>query len=348
MEEALESAVERGDQDALTDILYPLTQTELRAGRWSEAMDRAEECWEAATWSGLRVSRMDALQARALLAAHLGRLEDAERDVKEAAQIGIAKGPPAHHFGIGLLGFLALSRGDAAETHRILGPLVESADAYGIREPALMPFLPDEVEALVALGDLEEAELLIQPFERRARRLDRVWAIAASARCRALMAAARGESSTARRHLDTATSAHDRLAQPFELGRTLLVMGSVQRRAKQRGAARESLHRAVSIFDELGASLWSARAHAELGRIGGRAQGGRDLTPTERRIAELVASGQTNREVAATTFVTIKTVEANLRRVYQKLGVRSRTELARELLSAPSDDGERRPAASKP
>jgi len=92
LEEALGTAVERGDQDALTDILLPLTQTELRAGDWPKALDRADECWEAATWSGLDVSRMDALQAKALIAAHQGRVQEAARDVMEAARIGIAKG----------------------------------------------------------------------------------------------------------------------------------------------------------------------------------------------------------------------------------------------------------------
>jgi DNA-binding CsgD family transcriptional regulator len=91
---------------------------------------------------------------------------------------------------------------------------------------------------------------------------------------------------------------------------------------------------ALAMFEELGARLWAERAREELARVGGRAPAGDALTPTERRIAELVAEGLTNREVAATLFVTPKTVESALTRIYRKLDVRSRTELARRLASA--------------
>ena len=115
----------------------------------------------------------------------------------------------------------------------------------------------------------------------------------------------------------------------FDLARTLLTLGSVQRRARKRAAAREVLVRALSTFEELGAVLWADKARAELARIAGRAPAGWGLTPTEYRVAELVASGLTNREAAARLFLTQKTVEFHLRNVYRKLGVRSRTELAR-------------------
>jgi DNA-binding NarL/FixJ family response regulator len=114
---------------------------------------------------------------------------------------------------------------------------------------------------------------------------------------------------------------------PFDRGRTLLALGEVQRRAKQKRAARVSLEAALATFEELGAKLWAEKARAELARISGRAPAG-GLTPTEQRIAELVAEGGSNKEVAAALFVTVKTVERNLTRIYEKLGVRSRTELA--------------------
>jgi DNA-binding NarL/FixJ family response regulator len=115
---------------------------------------------------------------------------------------------------------------------------------------------------------------------------------------------------------------------PFELGRTLLALGATQRRARQRRAARESLAEALTTFDGLGAPLWADRARAELGRIGGRTPAGERLTPAEARIAELVARGLTNREAAAELVVAVHTIEAALTRVYAKLGVRSRSELA--------------------
>ena len=101
------------------------------------------------------------------------------------------------------------------------------------------------------------------------------------------------------------------------------------RRARHRRAARECLRDAETLFDDVGATIWRDRARRELGRISGRAAGGRDeLTPTERQIAERVATGRSNREVAAELFVTARTVEANLTRIYAKVGVRSRGELA--------------------
>jgi DNA-binding NarL/FixJ family response regulator len=118
-------------------------------------------------------------------------------------------------------------------------------------------------------------------------------------------------------------------AMPFELGRTLLVLGAAQRRAKQRRAARESLAEALALFERLGAPLWAAKARAELGRIAGRPPAGDALTPAEARIAERVARGLSNREVAAELVIEVHTVEAALTRIYSKLGVRSRAELAR-------------------
>jgi DNA-binding CsgD family transcriptional regulator len=112
-------------------------------------------------------------------------------------------------------------------------------------------------------------------------------------------------------------------------------MGAVQRRAKKKREARDTLTQALEIFERLGAAAWSERTRAELARIGGRAASSVGLTPTEARVAELVAAGGTNREVADALFVSVHTVEANLKRIYRKLGIRSRTELASTFPSRP-------------
>jgi DNA-binding CsgD family transcriptional regulator len=187
----------------------------------------------------------------------------------------------------------------------------------------------------VALGRLDEAEALIVPFEEAGKDLDRAWAIATGERCRALVLAARGDLDGASAAADEAVREHDRLPLPFELGRTLLVRGAVERRAKRKREARDTLTKALEIFEGLGAALWADKARAELARIGGRAPSSLALTPTEDKVAALVASGSTNREVAEALFVTIHTVEAHLKRIYRKLGVRSRTELASKLPSGP-------------
>ena len=134
----------------------------------------------------------------------------------------------------------------------------------------------------------------------------------------------------ARRSVETLEPA----GQPFETARSRFVLGQVERRAKRKRLAREALERARGTFVELGARLWAERAEAEIGRIGGRTSAGDELTSTERQIAELVATGRTNREVAATLVVAERTVESALTQIYRKLDVRSRTELARRILGS--------------
>jgi DNA-binding CsgD family transcriptional regulator len=120
---------------------------------------------------------------------------------------------------------------------------------------------------------------------------------------------------------------------PFELGRTLLAKGMIERRDKNKLAARRSLGRALGIFEHLGASLWVAKARRELSRVDVRSAAA-GLTDTENQVAALVVKGLTNREVASSMFVTENTVQTHVRHIFQKLGVRSRTELAAQLLSA--------------
>jgi DNA-binding CsgD family transcriptional regulator len=132
------------------------------------------------------------------------------------------------------------------------------------------------------------------------------------------------------RSLDQALEAHEHLGMPFELGRTCLVKGQLERRAKQKAAARQSLEQALAIFERLPAPLWAEKARDELARIGLRRAPG-DMTETERRVAQLAASGLTNRQVAAQLFLSPKTVEANLARAYRKLGIRTRAELGARL-----------------
>jgi DNA-binding NarL/FixJ family response regulator len=124
---------------------------------------------------------------------------------------------------------------------------------------------------------------------------------------------------------------HRRVPQPFELARTLLVKGEVERRAKQKRAARSTLEQALGLFQALGAPFWAQRAQDDLTRVGGSVPASSELTPTEQRIAQLVGEGKKNREVADALFISVKTVEANLSRIFHKLGVRSRTELTRRI-----------------
>jgi DNA-binding CsgD family transcriptional regulator len=107
-------------------------------------------------------------------------------------------------------------------------------------------------------------------------------------------------------------------------------LGVVGRRARQKRSARQAIDEALEGFEVIGAAGWASRARAELGRIGGRSRA-EGLTAAERRVAVLAAQGRTNREVAAALFIGERTVASHLTHVYAKLGVRSRTELARRL-----------------
>jgi DNA-binding CsgD family transcriptional regulator len=188
------------------------------------------------------------------------------------------------------------------------------------------------IEALIATGDLGRAEQLLTQIDQRAACGDTALRPLAL-RCRGLLHAARGDDERAAASLEAAALVPEppQGVNPFELARTLLALGVVRRRARQRRLARETLVEAERIFDELGAKLWAERARVELSRIGGRASSSGDLTPTEHRIAELVSEGKTNKEVATVLVVADRTVESALTQIYRKLDVRSRTELARKL-----------------
>jgi DNA-binding CsgD family transcriptional regulator len=220
---------------------------------------------------------------------------------------------------------------DAATAHRHLGPVCASLPADGAFDPGYARFVPDDVEALVALGRTDEAQRVLAPFADRAAALDRPWALGATGRCRALLYAAAGELDAAQETVDAALAAHDRAPLPFERARTLLVAGSVRRRLRRRREARAALEEAQAEFTRLDAVVWAGKAGAELGRIGGRTGSPLDLTDAERRIAEQVAAGLSNKVVAAALFLSVSTVEAALWKVYRKLDVRSRTQLAARL-----------------
>ena len=192
-------------------------------------------------------------------------------------------------------------------------------------------FVPEVVEALVQLGRLAEAEPLVAALERNGRRLDRSWMLAVGARGRAMILAALGDLDGAGEAAQRALAEHDRLAMPFERARTLLLLGQLQRRQRRKEAASASLQEAFHVFEQLRTPLWADRARAELVRakVGPRQSG--QLTPSEQRVAELAASGMKNRDVATALFISPKTVEANLARIYRKLGIKSRAELGRHM-----------------
>jgi DNA-binding CsgD family transcriptional regulator len=329
LESACERTRDQGNERSLPFLLFHLAELECWAGNWDTAERRAAEADEIAVATAQESSRAFTLYARALVDVLRGRVEPAREATSEGLGIAERTGAsPVAILHLSLLGSLELALGDTGSAARYLGPLADATIRSGIREPGVLRYLGDVLDTLISVGDLERATNVLEPLEESSKRVGRVWGLAVSARCRGQLESATGDQPRALRSLDEALEHQGRLAQPFELGRTMLAKGIIQRRDRQKAGARTTLEQALGLFQELGAPLWVERTTAELGRIGGRAPSSLDFTATERRVAELVAGGSTNQEVAATLFMSVKTVEWNLSRIYRKAGVRSRTELA--------------------
>jgi DNA-binding CsgD family transcriptional regulator len=329
--EFIESEIrEWSDRDELitTSMLWCLSFVEFFAGRWALAGEYADRMLDLSEQYGVRLEPATFFLT-AFMAAHRG-------EVDRALSLA-ARGDEALHVSgaklaglVGVRGLVAFWTGDAAAAAERFAEADEVAGFAGWHEPMFYTWRPDEVEALLELGRIDEAVELLDGWQADATRLGREWALAHAERCRGLIAAAQGDVEAATEHLEGAVQRHDEVGDPFGRARALLALGIVRRRDRQKRRSRESIESARAIFEELGAALWAERAGRELGRIGGRTRA-MELTEVEQRVATLVAGGRTNREVAAAMFLAERTVASHLTRIYAKLGVRSRTELARRL-----------------
>ena len=328
LELAWRRAEERGEDAFVALLLSRLSYCEWLACDWERAHEFALEGYAAALRTEQRSQRAIVLAARAVVEAHLGDEQGARTAAGECLALADQASAVGRAAANGALGVLELSLGNPDEASRHLEPMFAGIVPGGIGEPDEMRFGPYAVEALIALGRLGEAAAGIAYLQGLARAPQSPSLGAALERCRGLLATARGDTDGALGRLERALTAHDRVPIPFERARTLLALGCAQRRAKQRAAARRSLEQALETFDRLGARLWSQRTSEELARIGGRTRSPGALSATEQRVAALVAAGHTNPEVAAELYLTVNTVEKALTRIYAKLKVRSRTELA--------------------
>jgi DNA-binding CsgD family transcriptional regulator len=322
--DAYRAATEEGDEASLTYVVGHLPQLELWSGDWPEAERRAVEHLELADATGQADQRRQALFNLALVHAHVGRVEEARAEAGELLDDAEAADDPwGASNALAVLGFVELSLGDARAAAAPLARNVEIREAMGMTDPRRAQV--DYVEALVETGEVGRAAVVARLLGERAGSTP---GLALAEDARAAVAAAQGDLDAAAAAAEEALAQHERAGIDFDVARTLLVLGRIRRRRGERRAARDALERARAIFERLDAPLWAARAAAELRRVPIRRRGPDDeLTPTEERVAELAASGRTNAEVAQALFVSPKTVEANLTRVYRKLGVRSRAEL---------------------
>ena len=321
---------ERGEEHDLAWLCSRLVWLECWRGRLDAAHGALAEAERRLRSLDTGSGRVVALRARAQLHAYAGRADPARRAAEEGIAMAESIGwTGAVAWGHMTLGFLELSVGNPAAAVERLAPFVAEAVASGLPEPTADGLLVygDAAEALILVGRAAEAEPLVDLLESRGAALDRPWAIAVGARCRALMLAADGDLAGAEDALGRARVAHQRLPMPIEHARTLLALGRVRRRANRRSVARHSLTDALDILERVGSPLWADQARAELGALGLR-PGPRDsLTPSEERVARLAASGQTNRQMGHALQISPRTVDAHLRRIYRKLDIRSRAEL---------------------
>ncbi|MEV8439723.1 LuxR family transcriptional regulator [Actinosynnema sp. NPDC051121] len=318
------------DEAVAMHELVHLAELDVWLGDWALAGQRATEAVEAAEQTGQRPWFAYALYARALVDAHRGRWAQAHDAATRGLAVAVELGDPwvaVHQRAV--LGFVSLSRHEPAVARDHLAAAVALCEEVGMGDFPISTLYGDLVEVVVELAEHAEAARLLEELEERRDRAPRPWITVVAARSRALVRMAWGDPEGAEEALATAAEALDRLPMPFERARTDLVRGRVARRRRRKLAAREAFLAARRGFDRVGAPSWVAEVDAELARLGLRRGDEHELTATELRIARLVAAGMSNREVAGAAYVTEKTVEAHLTRIYRKTGVRTRRELAR-------------------
>ncbi len=327
------TATESADPWLEMHALAYLSSLETGLGRPAYGWSLARRYLELAVATDQAAQRAGALWPVAVAATWLGRTGEAKAAAREGLALAKRTGHGLYVIGhLSALGAAELSVGEPAAAEAALGQAWALAHRGGVESPARFPMLPDYVEALLMIGEHARAAMFSGELERIARRLARPWALALAGRCDALVAEARGDDDAAVAGFERAVGEHSRQDRPLDRARTLLAYGALHRRRRRRRLARELLERARAIFEAAEAAQWAERACAELGRIGGRpAAAPGSLTATEAAIAKLVASGRTNREVAAALQLSARTVEWNLSKLYRKLGVHSRTQLAMAL-----------------
>jgi DNA-binding CsgD family transcriptional regulator len=331
---------ERGEESDLAQMTMHSGTLACARGDLGRARRLVEDSLEVALQLGSPISRAVALENQVEVAAWAGEVEAARAAGAEAIELGSRFGSTVSSmFTAGALGLLELSLGNFEAAAELLGPAAAKAIAIGSGDPDTLPLVPDAVEALAALGRVEQARPLQAWVRVHSDEIGRSTLLAVAARCDGAVLAAEGDLDGAEAALGRALAEHERLPLRYEVGRTLLALGQVQRRRRRRAAARATLERAAEEFGALGAVLWRERAERERERVDPVGSGTAELTPAEEQIALLAGAGRTNREVATELFVSPKTVETTLTRVYRKLGIASRAELGGWMALREAGDG---------
>jgi DNA-binding CsgD family transcriptional regulator len=345
LEGAAAKALEHGDELSYAFAENRLTVVDCYAGRWPQALERAalvRELSEQGRWGAPAAGPCSASpwcwRTSATWSARAAA-EEALRLFESARSVFLSLLEQA------VLGHIELALGNLDSAGGYLGELPRRLLDGGWCHPPASVW-PDAIEALLGLGETEQARLYVEEYEPLAERSSRR-SRAEAARCRGLLAASEGDLEGAFAAFDRSLREQEGLAYPFDRARTLLALGGVRRKAKQKRLARETLEQALAAFDELGARLWAEKARAELRRISGRRPASAELTETEQRVAMLAAEGRSNKAIAAALFVSTHTVDRHLAHIYAKLDVHSRRDLAERLAIPPRDEVKRAEKAAK-
>ena len=324
--------LERGEESPTPFSCFYTTWVCLWHGDLAAASACVEEARQTAALLDDPAAHAIALAASALMHAFDGRATIARQEALESVRLFQELGwVTGSIWPLWALGIAELSIGHPASVDAALGPLAAGLMAMPGGDPVLGVFMPEEIEALVELGQLERAETLIEWLEQRGAELDRAWVLAAAGRCRGLLCASRGDVDEAIAALAGALAQHELCGMPLERARTLLVLGRVQAPRCDARTGQSHAHRSAhDVPEDRRAPVGRARSgRAGAYRAARRGARRADAHGIAGRAAGLVGLGQQGDRRAA--FLTTKAVEANLTRVYRKLGIRSRGGLARAL-----------------
>jgi DNA-binding CsgD family transcriptional regulator len=343
-------SMRRRDDPMLQAVLLVLSDISRNQGLWTQASAYADEAHEVVLQTGRQSVEPECLTVKARLALLRGDLDLAHQLGEEAlaalARLSASGEPRAVVDGAMIEALVnsiearsAQMSGDQARAHPLFVRACDYDRRMGIAE-WVIEGLADDAMSLVALGRLDEARRAIAEIRELRTTISAAMddtAGALEARSEGVLAAGEGNYEAAVAALERSRDVMEQECSPwpYELARTLLALGRVQRRARKKADARATLERSLAMFEELGSKLWAKQARDELHQLGGRPSQSGALTETEARVATCVAAGRSNAEAARELFMSPKTVEWNLSKIYKKLRVRSRAELAAKLAKQP-------------
>ncbi|MFJ7265512.1 LuxR C-terminal-related transcriptional regulator [Streptomyces sp. NPDC099050] len=333
-------AEHEGDAEDLVDIWRSLAEVDTRLGACAPALAWADQAVRLSTEAGLSMG--PAWYTAALTQSAAGSFAAALRTASCGARASQEEGDGLYvSRNLWIMGAVQLHTGDVADAVASLTAVAEAERQVPSADPGMFRWQPDAVEAFTCAGRLDLARELLE----RARPVAGAAGVGADSgpgaaldRAHGILLARGGAVEEASGLLHRTSAAFERLGLPLEQARTLLALGRVERARRRQAAARTAWEAARAVFDDTGARPWQELTRELLDRAGGSAPapgqatgpaaGGSRLTESESRRADLICQGATNQQAAQHMFISVKTVEGMLSRVYRKLGVRSRTQLA--------------------